>query len=67
MVTLLLQRLNEEEDNFDNVAEWDTESGEDPPEEFTRIYPADEWHDRDPEWFMARIDGPYTVLTETDG
>jgi hypothetical protein len=67
MVELLLQRLDREDNQFEDIAEWDTESGESPPEDFTEIYPEEMWVEEDPDYFIARIDGPYTVLTQLDG
>lgn len=43
---------------------WDPESGETPPEEFLGMYSEEEWQNRDPQYFIERIDGPYTMLTE---
>ena len=66
MPILQLQELSENQDRYDTVARWDTERAEQPPEPFTHIYPEEIWREREPEFFLDRIDGPYTILTRLE-
>ena len=66
MPILQLQELSENQDQYDTVARWDTEQAEQPPEPFTHIYPEEIWREREPEFFLDRIDGPYTILTRLE-
>jgi hypothetical protein len=63
---LLLQELNEDRDHYENVASWDTENQDHPPDPFLKIYPQQVWLDNSPQYFLERIDGPYTILTRLD-
>jgi len=66
MPTLLLQRLNDDQDHYETVAQWNTEREDNPPEAFTRIYPEDMWHGHSIQYFLERIDGPYTILSQVE-
>ena len=66
MSTLLLQQLNNERDQYETIAIWDTDQEDHPPDPFLKIYPQEMWHKQSPQYFLERIDGPYTILTQLD-
>lgn len=58
----LRNRQDPEEREFKNIAVWQPDSDMELPAEFLQIYPEEMWRERSPEYFMERIDGPYTIL-----
>ena len=66
MPTLLLNELSEDQNRYETVARWDTEQAEQPPEPFTHIYPEEIWREEEIQYFIERIDGPYTILTRAN-
>jgi len=66
MPILQLQELSENQDQYDTVARWDTEQQDHPPDPFLKIYPANMWHEQSVQYFLDRIDGPYTILTRAN-
>jgi hypothetical protein len=63
---LVLNRLDQDAQEFKQTAVWNLDDGEPVPDEFTRIYPEEMWENRPPEYFIERIDGPYSILTRVD-
>jgi len=66
MTILQLQELSENQDQYDTVARWDTDQEDPPPDPFLKIYPEEMWREQDPQYFIERIDGPYTILTRAN-
>ena len=63
---LLLQELNEDRDHYENVASWDTENQDHPPDPFLQLYPEQQWIEYSHQYFLDRIDGPYTILSQVE-
>lgn len=66
MTTLLLQELNKDRDQYENVAIWDTDNQDLPPDPFLNIYPEQVLSKHNIQYFLKRIDGPYTIFTQKD-
>ncbi len=64
---LVLQELRNrdspEDRQFENVAAWNPDGDAPVPAEMLVIYPDEMWHEREPEELIARINGPYTILS----
>lgn len=63
---LVLNEMDEEREQFDQTAEWDPNSDDPVPDEFLTLYPIDMWEEKDAQWFIERIDGPYVMLTRVE-
>jgi hypothetical protein len=61
---LVLNELDQDANEYKQRAVWNPDEDEEIPDEFLAIYPEGTWQNRPPEYFIERIDGPYSMLTQ---